>query len=218
MNEKSSRVAIVDDHDSVVIGVREAFRNVEGIEFVGGAYTVDQLLENVSAMDIAILDLRLADGSSPVRNAGRLADAGAQVIAYSSGEHPNLIRLAARAEIVGFVRKSEPLFALIDAVNALRAGEVLMSADLASALYSDPRLGAVGLSAQEQHVLALFANGLKTESVARELGIATGTANDYIRRIRAKYARAGRPAHTKVDLYKRALEDGLLPLPDRDID
>jgi len=34
--------------------------------------------------------------------------------------------------------------------------------------------------------------------------------NDHIRRIRAKYAAAGRPAPTKVDLFKRAVEDGLV--------
>jgi hypothetical protein len=39
------------------------------------------------------------------------------------------------------------------------------------------------------------------------------TIEDYVRRIRAKYARAGRPAMTKVDLYKRAVEDGFLPAP-----
>jgi hypothetical protein len=35
-----------------------------------------------------------------------------------------------------------------------------------------------------------------------------------VRRIRQKYARAGRPAHTKIDLYKRAVEDGILPSPE----
>jgi two-component system, NarL family, response regulator DevR len=35
-----------------------------------------------------------------------------------------------------------------------------------------------------------------------------------VRRIRSKYARIGRNADTKIDLYKRAIEDGFLPLPD----
>jgi two-component system response regulator DevR len=38
---------------------------------------------------------------------------------------------------------------------------------------------------------------------------------DYIRRVRSKYERVGRPANTKIDLYKRALEDGILPVPGR---
>jgi len=31
-----------------------------------------------------------------------------------------------------------------------------------------------------------------------------------VSRIRRKYADAGRPAYSRVDLYKRAMEDGLL--------
>ena len=64
------------------------------------------------------------------------------------------------------------------------------------------------------NVLRLFAAGLKVQAVASSAGLAVGTVEDYIRRIRAKYARIGRNADTKVDLYKRALEDGFLPLPD----
>jgi len=30
-----------------------------------------------------------------------------------------------------------------------------------------------------------------------------------------EYERVGRPASTKIDLYKRALEDGILPVPGR---
>jgi hypothetical protein len=37
--------------------------------------------------------------------------------------------------------------------------------------------------------------------------------DDYVRRIRAKYAKIGRHAPSKVDLYKRAVEDGFLPPP-----
>jgi hypothetical protein len=33
---------------------------------------------------------------------------------------------------------------------------------------------------------------------------------DHVRRIRGKYAAAGRPAATKVDLYRRAVEDGYI--------
>ena len=62
----------------------------------------------------------------------------------------------------------------------------------------------------------MFATGLKTQSVASALGIAVGTVEDYVRRIRSKYARVGRAAPTKIDLYKRAIEDGFLPIPGRE--
>jgi DNA-binding NarL/FixJ family response regulator len=89
-----------------------------------------------------------------------------------------------------------------------------MSVEWAAAMDGDPQLDRAGLSPQEQTVLSLFARGLKAQAVGAQLGIAVGTVDDYVRRIRAKYVRAGRPAYTKVDLYKRAVEDGLLPAPD----
>ena len=51
------------------------------------------------------------------------------------------------------------------------------------------------------------------ETVARELGITPETLKTHLRRIRAKYAAAGRAAPTRRDLYVRAIEDGFLPPP-----
>ncbi|MFB2582412.1 LuxR C-terminal-related transcriptional regulator [Herbiconiux sp. P15] len=204
---------MVDDHESVVLGLREAFRTDETVDIAASAATVDDLLAQAITIDVVILDLRLADGSSPVSNAKRLSARGIKVIAYSSGEHAHLNRLAATSDILGLVRKSAPVSALVEAVAAVRTGAAIMSADLAAAIHSDPRVQDAGLSPQEARVLQLFADGLKSHTVAGELGIATATVDDYVRRIRAKYTSAGRPAHTKIDLYKRAVEDGLLPAP-----
>ena len=71
----------------------------------------------------------------------------------------------------------------------------------------------VQLPARQQQVLALYASGEKASTVARRMNLSVDTVNDYITRIRRKYAEIGRPAPTKMDLYKRALEDGWLPVP-----
>ena len=42
------------------------------------------------------------------------------------------------------------------------------------------------------------------------------TAREYLDRIRVKYVEVGRPAPTKVDLLRRAVEDGILPGLDPD--
>jgi hypothetical protein len=43
------------------------------------------------------------------------------------------------------------------------------------------------------------------------MNIAESTVKKNIDRIREKYEAAGRPANTKIDLYIRAVEDGILP-------
>ena len=51
----------------------------------------------------------------------------------------------------------------------------------------------------------------RAQARAQQLGIAHSTAREYLDRIRAKYVEVGRPAPTKVDLLRRAVEDGILP-------
>lgn len=208
------RVGLVDDHEIVAVAVRTCLDDMTDAEFVGSGGTVDELLTRHHDLDIVVLDLRLADGSSPVGNVERLREAGARVIAFTSGENPFLVRAVARTDVAGVIRKSEPVEVLQDAIRKAAADEPVVSPDWAAALDADPSLRDAALSQQEQRVLALFASGVKAQAVAYNLGISVGTVDDYVRRIRAKYARVHRPAHTKVDLYKRALEDGFLPLPE----
>lgn len=209
----SVRAGLVDDHEIVSVGVRVAAAEVEGLDYVGSAQTVGDLLAKYRDLDVVILDLRLADGSSPVANVARLSAAGIRTLVLTSGESPYLVRSVAKTEVFGIVRKSAPMSVLVDALRCAASGEVAMSTEWASAVDTDPQLRSARLSAQEQRVLGLFARGMKAQAVASELGISAGTVDDYVRRIRAKYQQVGRAAHTKIDLYRRAVEDGILPAP-----
>lgn len=209
-----NRVVLVDDHEIIALALGEAITAVPGLVFVGVAQTVDEVLSDHPDAGLVVLDLRLADGSSPIGNVERLVAHGAAVIAYTSGENPYLLRLVATTEILGLVRKSDPVSVLVDTLRHAAAGRAVMSTEWAAAIDSDPGLDDAGLSEQEQQVLRLFATGLKAQSVADTMRIAVPTVEDYVRRIRGKYARIGRSADTKIDLYKRAIEDGFLPLPD----
>ncbi|MGV9431750.1 helix-turn-helix transcriptional regulator, partial [Nocardia sp. NPDC003648] len=93
--------------------------------------------------------------------------------------------------------------------------EQVVTTDWAAAIDGDPQLSDVGLSPRQEEVLMLYASGEKASRVARLTGLSEQTVNDYLGRIRQKYADAGRPAPTKTDLYKRAVEDGWLPVPER---
>jgi DNA-binding NarL/FixJ family response regulator len=208
----TTRIGIVDDHEVAALGVLSILDGADDLRVVGRAPTVAGLLVDGQDFDVVVLDLRLADGSSPEENAGALAAAGARVLAYTAGEDPALVRAAARAGINGMLRKSEPPEALLDALRQVARGDVVASVDWAAAIDAD-RESTPRLTARELEVLALYASGEKADRVARALGISRETVLDHVRRIRQKYAAAERPAHTKVDLYRRAVEDGLLPEP-----
>lgn len=112
------------------------------------------------------------------------------------------------------VRKSELPSVVVDAVRAVLRGEVVATADWAAALDSDSGFVSAELSRREAEVLALYAAGETAERVGRQLFITRETVLDHIRRIRAKYAAVDRPARTKIDLYRRAVEDGIVPTRD----
>ncbi|OOL32072.1 hypothetical protein GQ85_09690 [Rhodococcus rhodochrous] len=209
------RIGAVEDHESVVSGLSAMLADQADLTLVACAPTVDELLAVTSDLDLVILDLRLSDGSSPTGNVQRLTAGGIGTLVFTGGEDPYLVRLAAAAGVLGVVRKSETNAVVVQAIRAAAFGEQVVTTDWAAAIDSDPALSEVGLSPRQLHVLELYASGETTERVARLTGLATPTVTEYLQRIRTKYAEAGRPAPSKTDLYKRALEDGYLPIPRR---
>jgi DNA-binding NarL/FixJ family response regulator len=121
-----------------------------------------------------------------------------------------MIQSAARSGALGLIRKSADPETLLDAIRTAASGREVFGADWAAAIDADDQLQDAKLSSREQQILSLYASGETAASVALHTGLSRETVADYVSRIRRKYADAGRPAFSRVDLYKRALEDGLL--------
>ena len=66
------------------------------------------------------------------------------------------------------------------------------------------------LSDLESRILAHYASGVSSDCVAHALSVSKNTVNTYIARIRDKYRKSGRPAESRIDLFRRAAEDGLV--------
>ena len=54
------------------------------------------------------------------------------------------------------------------------------------------------------------ATGFSTAEVAEQMNVQYETAKTYLRRVREKYTKVGRPASKKAELIRRAAEDGYL--------
>ncbi|MGI5217323.1 LuxR C-terminal-related transcriptional regulator [Nocardia sp. CA-290969] len=215
------RIGLVEDHESVAIGLAAMLGPEPDLELVATAGTVSELLEHPAcrvddtpALDLVVLDLRLADDSAPEENVATLRGNGVEVLVFTGADNTYLVRSAARAGVLGVVRKSEDVATVVAAVRRAASGEQVVTTDWAAAIDGDPQLSRVGLSPRQEEVLTLYASGEKASRVARLTGLSEQTVNDYLSRIRQKYADAGRPAPTKTDLYKRAVEDGWLPVPE----
>jgi DNA-binding NarL/FixJ family response regulator len=213
MNEART-IALVEDHALIALGFRDLVASAPDLQLVAMVASVAELDAIADHIDLVVLDLRLNDGSSPADNVAAVHRRGSHVLIYTGAEDRRLIQQAARSGALGLIRKSANPEVLLDAIRTAASGREVFGADWAAAIDSDDELQDARLSPREQEVLGLYASGETATSVAQRTGLARETVADYVTRIRKKYAEAGRPAHSRVDLFRRALEDGLLEGPE----
>lgn len=210
-----TRVALIDDHESVRLGLEAACQRAGDLDVVFSGTTVREYLSwrtdaGDRPPDVVVLDLALGDGESITDNVERLICDGSPVLVHSIADRPAAIREALAAGAAGIVRKSSRIDEVISAIGLLARGEALDNVEWASAVEGDRAFADAQLSVREREVVRLYATGLPLKAVADRLGISYSTAKENITRVRIKYVEVGRPAPTKVDLLRRAMEDGLV--------
>jgi DNA-binding NarL/FixJ family response regulator len=206
-------VAAVDDHPIVLDSVAGWVKTDEDdIRIVATAATVGALLAGPGRhADVVLLDLDLGDGTTAEGNVAAIVAAGPAVLVLSASDQPLSVRAAMRAGASGYALKSEQADQIHAAIREVAAGRDWVSPQLAFILATDNAADRPTLSQQERRALQLYATGLPMKSVARSMDISEETVKQYLGRVRRKYAIAGRPAATKLELYHRAVEDGHLP-------
>jgi DNA-binding NarL/FixJ family response regulator len=208
-------VAAVDDHPIVLDNVASWVKSAENdIRVIATATTVDALLAGPGRhAHVVLLDLDLADGTTVEQNVAAIVAAGPAVLVLSASDKPLSVRAAMRAGALGYALKNEPARPIQEAIREVAAGQSWVSHRLAYIFATDDAADKPILSQQETRTLRLYATGMPMKSVARQMTISDETAKQYLGRVREKYARAGRAAPTKLELYHRAVEDGHLPPP-----
>ncbi|MDO9484986.1 MAG: response regulator transcription factor [Actinomycetota bacterium] len=207
------RFVILDDHplvrralaDNLSRGFGDIRLCYEGASVADAIHVISE-----EGCDCAILDLDLGDQRSPVSNVEELHSAGIPILVVSALGDPALVRATLFAGALGFISKQAAIEHFVSAVQAAINGEQYMSPEIAAALLAEADV-AVELSDRERTAMTLYASGLKMASVARQMDVSVGTAQEYIKRVRAKYARSGNPLSTKTELYQQARSEGMLP-------
>ena len=200
-------VAVIDDHAIIGQGVQGTFAAYEPGATVLYAPSLTELQMKP---DVVILDLRLDDGSTPHENLAHLAAFEIPSVVYTSGDDPHLVREAIAGGALAVVRKTAAPEDLVEAVVAASRGDITAGLDWAAAVDADGDFVSDRLSDTEAEVLSLYASGELAGTVARQLNLSQASVNTYISRIRAKYRQAGRNADSRIALFRRAAEDGLI--------
>ncbi len=211
------RVGVVDDHESVRLGLKAACIEA-GFDFVLAAASVKEFVTGLGTRecDVVLLDLSLGDGSTVTENVKSVQATGCAVLVHSIADRVALVREALAAGAAGVIPKSSATKTVMSAVATVARGDVLNNLEWATAIDADRDFSKAQLGRREREILHLYASGLPLKLAAERLGIGYATAREYLDRIRIKYIEVGRPAPTKVDLLRRAVEDGILPGLDPD--
>lgn len=204
-------VAIIDDHEAIRIALASVCGENK-LNLVASTDSVDKALAEIGnqKVDVAILDLSLADGSSVEENVTKLVQSQIPVLIFSIADKAGLVRTALRAGAAALVPKSHSMTELIDAIRIVAAGVMVNNLQTTAAIDADADFKKAKLSPREAEVLSLYASGYALKQVAFALNIKAYTAKEHIDRVRTKYANVGRPAVNKTELLMRAIEDGLI--------
>lgn len=208
--EPKVRVAVVDDHEVLLDSLGSWIRaNAPDFEASVLATTWLELVHDMNfPTDLVLLDFQLREPVSIEARVRTCRAAGAKVIVLSGVETPEARERALAAGADDFISKTVPMGEVMDVARAV----VGLTPD-GAVVHRRPRPPVVErpkLSPGEQEALLLYVSGLSTGEVGARMGVQYETAKTYLRRVREKYARAGRPAGRKADLVRRAAEDGLL--------
>lgn len=211
------RVAIVEDHllqrrrTEELISAQAAFSIVHSSEDLPTFVEWLRTCRPESVPHLLILDLIVDRGpSADPATVRRIVDLGMHVLVLSAMAHPPLVRQMLRAGVAGVVGKRDSEEDVISAVWSVLGRRKWMTPELAAVIAGDENRPK--LSEREERVLVLYASGLTLDAVAESIGVGRETAKTYLERVKTKYAEAGRPARTKVDLSRVAVVDGYLDL------
>lgn len=205
------RAAVIDDHEAIRHGIAGALEREPRIKIVPGASTVADFLGMRSRAQVVLLDLQLGDRTDPKDNTEALIEAGFKVMIYSIADNPRALRRALAGGAHGVCRKAEPLAQMAAGILLVAKGQMVISQEVLAAIEGDGPYVEANLGAREKEVLSLYAGGLEIPQIARRLYITENSVKEYLKRIRLKYTQANRPANNKLDLLRRAIEDGILP-------
>lgn len=150
-----------------------------------------------------------ADSPRDLEVVGALREAGMRVLVLSPLRSRSGGRRLIDAGVEGIVSTSDGEEEFLDAVDAVLAGETVVTPRARSSIRGSE--DAPRLSAQEERVLALYATGLTISEVADRIGVRHDTARKYLTRVRDKFTAAGRPARSKLELARIAWAEGYVP-------
>jgi two-component system response regulator DevR len=194
---RALRLLVVDDHEVVRQGLAALLNRREAFQVVAEAGSVEEALAAVDrfAPDLVIMDVRLPDGSGiEACREIRAEHPEIRVVMLTSYPDEEAVLSAIVAGASGYLLKQVRARDLVAALEAVGRGESLLDPAvtekvlerirrIATSAYTDEF---AQLTAQEQKILLLVAEGKTNKEIAAEVFLSDKTVKNYVSSILSK--------------------------------
>lgn len=213
------RLLIVDDHEVVRQGLVALLDRRDGFQVVAEAGTVQEALDAARRFqpDIVVMDVRLPDGSGveacrEIRS--ELPDTRVVMLTSYPDEEAVLSAIVAGAS--GYLLKQIRARDLVSALETVGRGGSLLDPAVTEKVLERVRRIATGgqsdelaaLTAQEQRILLLVAEGKTNKEIAAEIFLSDKTVKNYVSSILSKL-NLERRAQAAAFVAKHRLDGGM---------
>jgi DNA-binding NarL/FixJ family response regulator len=200
-------IALVDDYDVVLLGLARMFDDYPD------RLTVVELDANEPPehpIDVVLYDAFAQPESTQARIAELVNNPHARhVVVYTWNFQPELIESARRQGAHGYLSKTLPARELVDALEAVHRGEVVVS-DSPERAHSADGLDwpgrSEGITDRESEILALITQGKSNAAVAELTYLSPNTVKSHIRSV---YRKIGAESRTQAVLW--GVDHGFTP-------
>ncbi len=191
------RVMLVDDHEIVRDGIKGMLDTQDDIVVTAQAGSVQEAIDEAARTrpDVVVMDVRLADGSGIEATRQIRADhPETKVLMLTSFADDEALFSSIMAGASGYVLKQVKPGELLRAIRAVGAGDSLLDPGVTTAVLDRLRKGKhllkdeklARLSAQEERILTLVADGRTNREIGDELHLAEKTVKNYVSSILSK--------------------------------
>ncbi len=195
--EKHLRVLVVDDHEVVREGLAAMLDRRPGFQVVAEAGNVAEALEAARRFqpDLVVMDVRLPDGSGIEACRDIRAEMPqTRVVMLTSYPDEEAVFSAIVAGASGYLLKQVRARDLVAALEAVGRGESLLDPAVTEKVLERVRRIATGgandelaqLTAQEQKILLLVAEGKTNKEIAADVFLSDKTVKNYVSSILSK--------------------------------
>jgi DNA-binding NarL/FixJ family response regulator len=183
--ERPIRVAVVDDHPSIVAAVSDAVAATEGLALAGSGRSLAEAVDLIPRADVIVCDVQLDGRAEGLRllEVARASEHPPAVLLLSGFGHSSVVRAAIDRGAAGYLDKGAEVSTIVDAIRTVAAGGTVFRASDLAASREAPRRP----SDREIEVIAGVVAGSTNGEIATGLGLSEKTVESHLHRLFDRY-------------------------------